>query len=403
MKSRIWKHLLICCLYTQILFNSSSYGQGLFPSEFIDQINRLENPDDVQRLIDAFQKAGLFPITHKDSCLFVYLGEASKVQWAGDFNAWGSDTSFLNNGVQILENIWILKASFPKDARLDYKVIVDGNWILDPLNPNQQWSGMGGANSELRMPQWREEQYCLPRESKEKGTVSHYSINSEYLDREIAFSIYSPNEYSIQRTYPILYFTDGHEYSDTRLGNVITILDNLIQDKKIPASVAVFVDPRETTNLQINHRMEDYALNEKFLEFFLSELIPNVEDSLGFGIQQNTRAIIGTSLGGLNAAYFGIKAPETFPLLGIQSPAFNFKKEIFDKYLESENPPAYRIYMSTGVIYDTEDGARRMLDILNEKNYMTFYQEVNEGHSWGNWTSLMDDMLIFLLAGLPIE
>ena len=54
--------------------------------------------------------------------------------------------------------------------------------------------------------------------------------------------------------------------------------------------------------------------------------------------------------------------------------------------------------MSTGVINDTESVARGMQKIMMEKGFNLMYQEVNEGHSWGNWKALLDDMLIFLLS-----
>ena len=51
--------------------------------------------------------------------------------------------------------------------------------------------------------------------------------------------------------------------------------------------------------------------------------------------------------------------------------------------------------MSTGVIYDTQDRARSMKSILENKGYNFKYKEVNEGHSWGNWRALIDDPLIY--------
>ena len=56
--------------------------------------------------------------------------------------------------------------------------------------------------------------------------------------------------------------------------------------------------------------------------------------------------------------------------------------------------------MSTGVIFDTEESARKMKKIFDEKGYPLKYFEVNEGHSWGNWRGLLDDMLIYFF-GMP--
>lgn len=51
--------------------------------------------------------------------------------------------------------------------------------------------------------------------------------------------------------------------------------------------------------------------------------------------------------------------------------------------------------MSTGTIFDTQERARAMRDILTTKGYPLRYVEVNQGHSWGNWRELMDEPLLF--------
>ena len=105
-----------------------------------------------QSLVDAKK----IPLVENDSVAFLYKGEANSVVWMGDFNGWGYDANFPNKGKKIPHtNIWLLKTSFPKNARLDYKIVLNGDsYILDPENPHQQWSGVGGGspNSELRMP-----------------------------------------------------------------------------------------------------------------------------------------------------------------------------------------------------------------------------------------------------------
>lgn len=54
--------------------------------------------------------------------------------------------------------------------------------------------------------------------------------------------------------------------------------------------------------------------------------------------------------------------------------------------------------MSTGKIFDTEEGSRKMKSLL-DKNACTYqYVEVNQGHSWGNWRDLIDDMLIYFFG-----
>ena len=40
-------------------------------------------------------------------------------------------------------------------ARVEYKLIVDGKWITDSLNPNKVDNGVGGENSFFTMPEYK--------------------------------------------------------------------------------------------------------------------------------------------------------------------------------------------------------------------------------------------------------
>jgi enterochelin esterase family protein len=129
-------------------------------------------------------------------------------------------------------------------------------------------------------------------------------------------------------------------------------------------------------------------------------LIPTVEQNYSIAKGRSHRAIIGTSLGGLSAAWFAFSDPEIFGMTGIQSPAFWFKPEIYSLCEQAEIPPV-KIFMSSGLIHDAEEGARKMKGILDKRSLTVEFREVNQGHSWGNWRDLIDDMLIYLFpAGM---
>jgi enterochelin esterase-like enzyme len=54
-----------------------------------------------------------------------------------------------------------------------------------------------------------------------------------------------------------------------------------------------------------------------------------------------------------------------------------------------------KIFLTTGVINDAQDGARKMRDILEKNTCAYQYSETNQGHSWGNWRDTLDDILIY--------
>lgn len=346
--------------------------------------------------------SGSIPYTVEDSVAFLYKGNATSVTWMGDFNGWGYDKKFKNAGTRIPNSdIWILRASLPTDARLDYKIMLNGNdWILDPNNQHQQWSGVGGGspNSELRMPSWKQDPASIEREGIAKGKV-HRDIlyNSPSLGYQVMYSVYLPSGYNTNQKYPVIYVTDGYEYLHERMGNMAVVLDNLIADKKIQPVVAVFVDHREPVNRANNRRMTELAMNAKYLTFFSDEFVPFMESSYSVSNDPKQRAILGTSMGGLTSAYFAFTKPGVFGMAGIQSPAFWYKTEIYQVCDNPENPPV-KIFLTTGVVNDAQDGARKMRDILEKNTCAYQYSETNQGHSWGNWRDTVDDILIYFFA-----
>jgi enterochelin esterase-like enzyme len=56
------------------------------------------------------------------------------------------------------------------------------------------------------------------------------------------------------------------------------------------------------------------------------------------------------------------------------------------------------VFITTCVINDTESYANQLEQILISKNVAYQYIKVNEGHSWGNWSALLDDILLYFYA-----
>lgn len=190
-----------------------------------------------EKWLSALKDSNAIPFVDEDSVLFLFQGNVKSVVWMGDFNGWGHDEAFKNRGRKVANtSIWYLKCAFPKDARLDYKIVINGSeYLLDPNNPHQQWSGVGGGspNSELRMPLWKEDPEQQVHAGISKGTLkSDLLFNSKVLGYQITYSVYLPYGYENLGKMPAVYVTDGYEYLHPQLGNMVTVLDNLIGEKK---------------------------------------------------------------------------------------------------------------------------------------------------------------------------
>ncbi len=401
------KQIIVTALLFFPLHFCQGQDYGFFQSTLKSFAQYGAIPDSTQRetkitaLWSVLQKANQIPLIVQDSVAFIYRGDQRTVEWMGDFNAWGYIRDFNNKGKRIQgTNIWLLKCAFPKDARIDYKIVLNGNaWILDPENSNQQWSGVGGGspNSELRMPGWKEDPMLKTREGIAHGKVTEDILfNSKTLGYQINFSVYLPANFDPAQKLASLYVTDGYEYMHPKMGNMITILDNLLADKKIKPIVVIFIDHREPVNRANNKRMDELAMSSKYLDFFSKELIPFIESHYPVETKSGSRGIMGASMGGLTAAYFAFSKPGVFGLVGIQSPAFSMRPQIYEMCKTPDQP--IKVSMTSGLISDASEGSRKMQTILQTNACVYHYREVNEGHSWGNWRNLIDDVLIDLFG-----
>ena len=87
--------------------------------------------------------------------IFVYSGAGKNVEVAGDFTGWKSQnlTFWKFQPYAPVEGDDLEFSSYRpinwlnSKARVEYKLIVDGKWITDPLNPNKVDNGVGGENS----------------------------------------------------------------------------------------------------------------------------------------------------------------------------------------------------------------------------------------------------------------
>jgi chromosome partitioning protein len=82
----------------------------------------------------------------------VYLSrndvEPDKVRLAGDFNDWVPDSGVI---LEMHDDGRWTKFIPLRPGRYEYKLVIDGRWLPDPLNPKQVANGIGSVNSVLEI------------------------------------------------------------------------------------------------------------------------------------------------------------------------------------------------------------------------------------------------------------
>lgn len=324
-----------------------------------------KNPIIFQRPNDKFSTA-----------VFTYLGVAKNVEIVGDFTDWKPCGLKLINSDR--ENFKILFLNFPKTARVEYKLIVDGKWINDPLNPNKIDNGVGGENSFFEMPDYKPTEWANAVGQTKYG-ISIEKIKSKiYGEKEI--QVYVPEGFENQ-SLPVLYVQDGTDYQ--KRADSVFIQRNLVKANKIKPFIMVFLDPKD--------RNKEYWANDDYAKFVATEVVTAIDAKYKTVKTRDGRAIIGASLGGITSIHTALKYPEIFGRIGAQSASFWVDNERVIKELEQLNGKTnFIFYIDDGTLEGVEDSCKAV-EILEKKGFDVTYNEKEVGHNWTAWRDRLAD------------
>jgi Putative esterase/Carbohydrate-binding module 48 (Isoamylase N-terminal domain) len=222
---------------------------------------------EMEQFLETLKVLGT-PMIEEPAVHFVYYNPtAQSVAVSGEFNQWDSQGITMTRLGQT--GIFYHTAEFHGPVRVEYKLIVDGQWMVDPFCHNRIDNGIGEQNSffvvgDMQEPPELEWVPTIPH-----GRVEEFDFTSTVLNNQRRVYIYLPPGYAKQpaQRYATLYIHDGGEYlSRARLP---TVLDNLCHSRHIPPLMAVMIDPVD--------RMTEYHTNERYAQFLEQELIPHID------------------------------------------------------------------------------------------------------------------------------
>lgn len=378
---------------------------------FISKLNELTSSSDHAAELDQFWNqliaTGNFPFAINTEVAFLYRGSANSVNWAGDFN--GSNPN-ADPGVQLgVSNIWLLEKVFPSDSRLSYKIVKNGSeWISDEHNPNplgEEW-----GNSSLRMPDYQVPPETIFDPGVPSGNFTdNILITSTYLGYDCHYRVYTPAGYDGLSSLPVIYVTDGQNFSNNTFGKMRIVLDNYIHDGTIEPVIAVFLDPTNPFAPYNNRRSDEYRNNINFVNYVTQELVPLIDANYNTDPSPAARAIAGSSYGGYNAAYFLAKVSDQIQNNAILSPVMHPNppnNTVFQGFIDdltAADLTNSKIYMSYGIFHDQEDIYFGILEnIFNQKNKEFESDIVHDGHNYFNWNGVIGDALEYFFPAQPL-
>jgi len=370
----------------------------------------------VDRLWRGLTTAGRIPFADGGHVVFLYRGRGERVDWRGDFTEW----SWGLLGRRISQtDLWAADASLPGDARIEYKIVLDGEeWIVDPGNPATQMGGLG-PNSVLTMPGFVTTDFTTPDPAVPSGTLSEdISFESEAMGYAIDVRVYTPAGAPGEAGYPVLYITDGSDFWDPEMGATTVVLDNLIGAGRIEPVMAVFADAWDPAHTANRRETEFLGRPVDYARFVVEELMPWVDGAYPTDPRRERRAIVGTSYGGVWAAFVSTLYPEAFGNVVLFSPAFwvlansgysgdpdTASLREMAALLEAESRACeagecrsrdQRLVFTAGIPEWDVGGLSGMAAMLEQAGVDYLYLHTQEGHSWGAWSGLTDEVFEFL-------
>lgn len=378
--------LVLSCL----LFWAS--GQNAFHELYYGLLAQQGNLANQEALIDTFFTSyPTTPFTSGDSAVFLYRGSAS-VQVAGDHTGWDPTGNELFPIAG--STLRFRYESFELTARLDYKLVVNGNWVLDPKNPLTAPGGFG-SNSELAMPSYVQPWEIVFNPAVQAGTIVNRTITSTFTGNTYPVQVYLPPNYDSTLQYPTVYFQDGSEYR--LLASATTVLDNLIHVDSIQPVIGVFVTP--------TNRNDEYAFNlrEEYTDFFVQELVPYIDSEFSTNPTAYARMVLGDSFGGNISALIAFQHNDIFGNVGFHSGAFwpdNF--HALDVIAQS-TADSIQVAMVWGTYESAKTYNRFLRDSLLGAGISVRWSEYHEGHSWGLWRATLDELIGFVFPAATLS
>lgn len=331
---------------------------------------------------------------------------AKSVQVQGDFTAKTHELTRDDKGV------WSFTSEPLKPGSYQYWFIMDGLTMPDPVNTYVR-PASGVYKSQVDVP--GEGAEWMAFRDVPHGTLhEHWYVNKDNgTARRVV--VYTPPGYGAgTQSYPVVYLLHGandFERGWTQTGRANWIMDNLLADGKARPALIVMPFGHEVSGstgklaevraLQALFGIDPAARGggprgTGFMEKdLLGNVLPLVEKEYRVVKDANHRAIIGYSMGGMQASTIGLNHPEVFAHVAAMSG--NAREAALAKALadpEKTNKDFKLIWLGCGTDDNAINGGRALDKVLTGKGIRHEWVE-SEGyrHDYQIWRIYLRDLL----------
>jgi enterochelin esterase family protein len=231
--------------------------------------------------------------------------------------------------------------------------------------------------------------------------------------------IYTPPGYEAGRgKYPVFYLLHGAGDCDdswTSVGRAGFILDNLIAAKKVKPMVVV-MPAGHTSSSTFGARgpaapaptagggAPQAARRDEFLEDFITDIMPAVEENYRIVTDRAHRAIAGLSMGGSQTLNISFSHLDKFAYIGVFSsgilgggaaaatPGGGWEQQHLPMLDNAGLKKGLRlIWFSTGVNDGLIANSRNTVEMLKKHGLSPVFVESPGAHTWINWRNYLNE------------
>jgi enterochelin esterase family protein len=344
--------------------------------------------------------------------------------WRGDRDTKAVQAAGLDLQPIANTDVWFVTFTMASNHRLAYtfKAVKgsdpDASPVAapDPLNPHRFQPPIASQRpataidpqspymnaSILVLPEAPASPFVDPQPGVPAGTVEERTFDSEIYGGKRRIWIYTPANGAVPTGLLICLW--GQNYLNEI--PVPTILDNLLQQKRIPPLMAVFLD-------NDGDRFQDFQNTARFTASLTTELLPWLGTTVHAPTDPKQVIVTGYSAAGLASAYIAYKHPESVGNVLSQSGAYwrGFEGEgasdpewISRQYAATPKRDTV-FYLDVGGDETREtpggisilDANMHLHEVLTGKGYTVRYDEVRGGeHEFVHWRSRFADGLLYL-------
>jgi enterochelin esterase-like enzyme len=293
------------------------------------------------------------------------------VHVAGSFSGWQP------RPLRRTEHGWIGEISDVPVGDVEYKLVVDGRWLPDPLNLVRRPDGLGGESSLLHRGGGR-------------GSAHHLAFHSPALGEMREYAIYLPPGYGAPgRRFPVLHLLHGAlDWEKTWLekGDLANTMDRLRAEGSIGDLVVVM--PRENGNL---HRGDG-----RVADFLARDVVGHVDYEFRTLADRRHRALDGLSTGGFTSIVLGAARHAVWRSIGSMSGSLDGRTfEAVRAHAGAMREGGQRYRISCGLEEPGVETCRELARELARRGIGVDLAEAHGIHDWPTWRAALPGHLRF--------